>query len=94
MRLSWAEQAETDLYEIADHYSQFYPDLPDDLLERIYEAPLILLDRPWIGPPVGFLGLRKWLVRRTPFLLLYRVRDGEVEIARVLHGAADWKSLL
>ena len=92
MRLIWAEKAVADLQDIADHYAQFDPDLPDELLERIYAAPLILLERPRIGAPIGSYDLRKWLVSGSPFLLLYRIGDDRIEIARVLHGATDWKS--
>lgn len=92
--LIWSVSAETDLYEIADHYAQFDPSLPDLILRRIADAPLILLDNPWIGPPAGHYELRKWLVRKTPFLLLYRVAGESVEVVRVVHSASDWQELL
>jgi plasmid stabilization system protein ParE len=91
MRLVWAEQAETDLYEIADHYASISPGLDDELLARIFGAPLVLLDYPLLGESIGMLDLHKWAVRRTPFILLYRVTATNIEVARVVHAASDWE---
>lgn len=94
MRLDWSASAEADLYEIADYYAQFDPDLPDVMLTRIEEAPLVLLDHPRLGPPVGSYDLHKWPARRTPFILLYRIVGETIEVARVVHAATDWRSLI
>ena len=94
MRLTWAEQAEADIDRIADDYFIGSPGLDDLMIERIEAAPLPLLQHPRLGPSIEGLGLRKWSVRRTPFVLLYRVLDDAVEIARVVHGMSDWRSPL
>jgi toxin ParE1/3/4 len=60
-------------------------------LNRIFEGPLVLLDYPQLGQPAGLLELRKWAVRRTPFILLYRVLGTDLEVARVVHAASDWE---
>lgn len=90
MRLIWALQAENDLYEIADHYSVIAPGLGEAMLDRIVAASRVLPDHPRLGQSVGALGLRKWSVRRTPFILLYRVTESDVEIARIVAAASDW----
>ncbi len=36
---------------------------------------------------------REWVVSQTPYLLVYRVRNDEVEILRVWHTKRDPKSL-
>ena len=89
MKLIWADSAEADLYSIADYYAQRDADLPDEILGRIIAAPLILLDQPRLGTLVE-LDLRKWAVRHTPFVLLYRTEDASVEVARVIHTASNW----
>ena len=91
MKLIWANSAEADLYSIADYCAQHDPDLPDEMLGRIIAAPLILLDQPRLGVPVE-LDLRKWAVRHTPFILLYRTDGTSVEVARVIHTASNWLS--
>lgn len=90
MELIWADSAEADLFSIADHYAHENPDLPDKILSRIAKAALILIDQPRLGTPID-IGLRKWRARRTPFILLYRVSETQVEIARVVHAAQDWR---
>lgn len=93
MKLRWAVSARADLFRIADHYDEISVDLTDHIMDAIEEAPHILLEHPFAGPPLKNAPLRKWLVRGTPFLLLYRVARDRIEIARVLHTASDWRSL-
>lgn len=90
MEVRWALSARADLFAIADHYDGIDPDITDAMLARIGSAPAILREHPRAGEPVG-RDLRKWRVRRTAFALLYRVREGHVEIARVVHAATDWR---
>ena len=91
MRLRWGTGARTDLFSIAGYYDELEPGLGDRLLQRIEKAPLILCERPRMGAPVGVADLRKWSVRGLPFILLYRILADEVEVARVLHAASDWR---
>ncbi len=92
MRLRWSDSARIDLFNIAGYYDELEPGLGDRLLQRIEKAPLILCDRPRVGAPVGVADLRKWSVRGLPFILLYRILTEDVEVARVLHAATDWRS--
>jgi toxin ParE1/3/4 len=92
-RLIWAGPARRDLFQIAAEAGEKDPDLPLILLERVEKAPLTLLDYPAIGTPLGSMRLRKWPVRKTPFILIYAERGDSVEIRRVLHAASDWLEL-
>ena len=86
-RLIWSRLARQDLYAIA--FDELLWDA-DQLIDRIEKAPLILLDFPELGPVAGPDGLRKWHVRHTPFLLLYKDLGSSVEISRVVHASSDW----
>ncbi len=90
-RLSWSGPARRDLIAIAEHYGDIVPGLDDEMLARILDGPRLLLDHPNLGQSVGAFDLRKWTVRRTPFILIYRVTETVVEIARVHHAAEDWR---
>ena len=90
MRVLWSRLARDDVFAIADYYDAIDQDLAEAILDRIDGAASTLLANPNIGRPVISLGVRKWSVRHTPFLLLYAVRGGEIEIRRVRHGATDW----
>jgi toxin ParE1/3/4 len=91
MQLRWAHRARRDLLKLGDYYESVEPGLGEHLLEKIEQAPLILLDQPKLGPGTGRGRYRKWTVRGTPFVLTYRVLHSAVEIARVHHSASDWR---
>lgn len=93
-RLIWSGPAHRDLYQLAADYGKIDPDLPTLLLERIEEAPLPLLDFPALGSLIGRKGIRKWPIRKTPFVLFYAIRSEVVEIRRVIAVASDWKDWL
>lgn len=81
-----------DLTSIQRYYHDIDFALGEALFIRIVNAPKSLLERPGLGSPTGRQGTRKWRIKRTPFLLLYRIRkDGAVEILRVRHAAQDWR---
>lgn len=77
---------------MADSYDATVPGLGLVLLERISEAPLVLLDYPGLGSPTALPGVRKWPVRQTPFLLFYVTKRDRVEITSVRHAASDWRA--
>lgn len=89
--LIWSHPARRDLFAIAAYYATIDPALPETLLDRIEQTPLILLDFPGLGAPTLHPGIRKWLVPGTPFLLLYAARPGSVQIRRVLHDRSEWE---
>ena len=60
------------------------------LVERIYEAVEQLKQYPSLGRAGRVPGTRELVVPRTAYILSYRVREGVVEILRVLHGARRW----
>lgn len=93
-RLIWAHPARRDLYRIAAEFGRIDPELPIILLERIEEAPLALLDYPGLGSLTERRGIRKWPVKKTPFLLFYAARADGIEIRRVVHAASDWEANL
>jgi plasmid stabilization system protein ParE len=91
MRVIWSRPARDDVFGIADYYDALDPSLAETILDRIDQAAATLLANPRIGTAITELGVRKWNVRHTPFLLLYIVRGQEIEIRRVRHGAAEWR---
>ena len=92
-QLLWAEQAEADVAAIIEQASATDPDEGMRLLDLILNAPKRLLEYPALGRNAGAPGRRKWLIKETPFLLLYRVNAETVQIIRVLHRASDWTNL-
>ena len=66
------------------------PDLADDIVSRTEAAILSLTDFPRLGAIVDTVGARKWPVPRTPFILLYDVGDGRIELLSVSYARKDW----
>ena len=93
-RIEWGYQASIDLEHIADYYAEIDPALPNQILARIEQAALPLLDHPAMGRTTGAFGLRKWRAPKTPYSLLYVVRGDLIFIIRVVHAAADWDNYL
>ncbi|RHW16774.1 type II toxin-antitoxin system RelE/ParE family toxin [Sphingomonas gilva] len=91
MRLIWSLLARGDLFGIADYYNGISEGLGDDLLGRIEDATRLIPTFPRMGSPTGVPGVRKLLVPRTPFLLIYAVNTATVEVRRVLHARSDWR---
>jgi plasmid stabilization system protein ParE len=85
--LVWSNPAKRDLFRIA--FDEWLID-PLELIERIEAAPLVLLTSPEIGSPTRKRGIRKWIVRKTPFILFYIVKKDRVEFRRVVHSASNW----
>ena len=90
--LIWSERSRADLFAIADRYDAIEPGLGGRMLDRVEDAPLVLMQHPHLGASVSARGFRKWRAKGTPFVLLYRLRpDGAVEVARVRHDRENWR---
>ncbi len=57
---------------------------------HILESAEKLRTSPNIGRPGRLYGTRELVITGTPFIILYRVRDGVIEILRGIHGARRW----
>ena len=94
MYLIWSGSARRALLRIAFHYGQFDQGLPFEILAGIYDAPQILIDFPKIGSPTKRVGVRKWAVKNTPFILFYALRKDRIEVRHVVHSSSDWQNTL
>ena len=91
MRVVWSLPARADLFGIAEWYEAVDPVLAETILDRIEAAATPLLATPSIGAPVSGVGRRKWRVKQTPFLLIYRPEPSQIRILRVRHVRQDWR---
>jgi toxin ParE1/3/4 len=90
LRLVVAPLAESDLSEIAEFISQDSDQAAHKVLMRIERIVDLLLQRPFLGPPVvkpERTGLRKMTV--VPYVVFYRVVGDDLQIVRVLHSSRD-----
>ena len=89
--LIWSLPARNDLQRIVTHYSEFDHDLGLTVIDTLQSRAEALLESPFIGAPLEQTPLRKLSVPRLGFVIIYRVADQLVEIARIHHMRENWQ---
>jgi toxin ParE1/3/4 len=92
MTLHWLPRALARLLQARDYIEQDNPGAAKRVVQRILDGAARLGVHPELGRPGIKPGTRELAIPRTPFLIVYRVRDDRVEILTVLHGARKWPS--
>ena len=90
-QIVWTPVAKRDLRDVWHHYARVAsPEIADRMLREIAETGERLADRAlmWRARDEVAPGLRS--VLRNPYVIFYRVNNGSVEIARVLHGRRNF----
>ena len=88
MRIVWTRSAEHDLDAIETSLARDDPIAAVRLvLKIIHGTNDHLAEHPNLGRPGRIVGSRELVIPGTPSIVVYRVRQGVVEILRVLHGA-------
>jgi toxin ParE1/3/4 len=69
------------------------PEIADQMVREVAEKGELLTDRALLGRARDDVapGLRS--VLRHPYVIFYRVNDGNVEVARVLHGRRNFAAI-
>jgi len=84
--------AESDLERIGDWIAGDDPDRARLTIRALRAATRSLAAAPHASSPVlSSPGVRKKSV--TPYLILYRISDGQIVVLRVAHERSDWTSL-
>lgn len=88
-RVIWSEASRRDLAGIDAFISQENAEAALGILRRIRKSAALLEQFPAIGTILQ--GEHRYLsVRSTPYVIVYRVEKGRVEVARVRHVREDW----
>lgn len=88
----WTEAAAEDLEGIADYLlgeSLPFEDV-ESYVQRIYLSPEHLSALPGAGKPGRVPNTREWLVKDTPYTLIYRVLPARVQILRIMHSSRQF----
>lgn len=94
MDILWHARALEDVAHIRDYIAADNPGAAGAIARRLYDAAQGLREMPEIGRPGRLPDTRELVVAGTPFIIPYRVRDGIVEILRVIHAARRWPDRL
>ncbi len=93
MRLRWTRLAERDLDEIAGSIETDNPAAAARVvLEIIDQVETLLPEYPAMSRPGRVPGTRELVIGGIPYVVAYRVRDGALELLRVLHTSRRWPS--
>jgi plasmid stabilization system protein ParE len=91
LRARWTVKALVDFDEAQAWIAHENPAAARMVAQRIHAAVLRLLEHPHAGNAGRVSGARLWVVSRTPYLVVYRVRGEFLEILRLWHGRRDWQ---
>lgn len=86
MRIVWAAEARRRTHEIWHYIALDDSAAADRIITRLVTAVEKLAFYPYLGRP-GRENSRELAVAGTPFIVIYRVKDEEIRIVTVLHGA-------
>ena len=85
MRVVWGDGARQDFSNAIAFIKEQSPAGAKRVGERILDAVSLLEHFPEIAPASRHRGLRQLVVRRTPYLVIYRVHEHQVEIRAIVH---------
>ena len=90
-KFRWTSKALLDLVSIKEYIGQDNPKAAIDLTKKIVLTIVEQLSSfQNIGKAGRVLGTRELIVSNTPYIAVYWVKEGTVEILRVLHSSLKW----
>jgi addiction module RelE/StbE family toxin len=89
MRIRWTPAAAEDLTTINDYLKSRFPQCRQPTRRKLYETIQSLKDWPYRGRPGREEGTRELLFPPLPYITVYRVREGIIEVLRIDHAAQD-----
>jgi len=90
VKIVWTEPARQDLRDIFIYISEENPNAARRLLSKIKERAVLLQDNPLLGRMGRVDGTRELVIAETPYLLPYRIKEQQIQILAVFHGARKW----
>jgi toxin ParE1/3/4 len=90
MTVRWSPEAAADFAAIVEYIRQENLSAAERVAHAIFDGVASLTLFPRKGRPGRTKGTRELVLSPLPFIVVYRVTDKVVEIARVLHGAQRW----
>ncbi len=90
MIVEWLEEASGQRYDQLDYIAQDNPNAAIRLDEEIEAQTDGLAQHPHIGREGRVTGTRELVIARTPFLAVYRIASGQIQILNLLHASLQW----
>ena len=87
-RIRWLNIALNDLDESIEYLAQRNINAAHKLADRLWNSVQLLVNNPKMGRPGRISGTRELVIGGTSYIIPYRIKDNEIQILRVLHGAS------
>jgi toxin ParE1/3/4 len=97
MRITYLSLAVQDLAEIRAYFSVDNPDAARQVGQRLKETINQLTAFPGLGKPGRVFGTRELItpkIRKTSYVVVYRIKREDIQILRVLPGMRDLEAIL
>jgi addiction module RelE/StbE family toxin len=90
MRVRWTTDAANDLERICDYIAESRPEAARRVAQSVVERIGTLETFPHLGRSGRVHGTREIAFPPLPFVAIYEVREDQIVVLRVLHGAQQW----
>jgi len=90
MKVRWSPEAATDLTSITQYIRRENAAAALRVARIIYRSAAELDKFPLRGRPGRVNGTRELVISPLPYIVVYRISENFIEIAKVLHGAQRW----
>ena len=90
MRVRWTTDAADDLERICDHIARDRPDSARRVAQSVVERIDSLETLPRLGRVGRVHGTREIAFPPLPFVAIYELREEQIIVLRILHGAQRW----
>lgn len=92
MKIRWLVIASSDLEHLYQYIAQDNLDAANSEVAKVMEAAGNLTKMSGLGRPGRVPDTRELVI--SQYIIAYRVREGQVEILRVLHQAQRWPDMI
>jgi toxin ParE1/3/4 len=90
VKVIWSPTAERNLDAIWEYIAQDNIDAADRMTACLHAATENLVNHPRFGRDGRSRDTRELVVADTPYILIYRISRGRIDVVRVLHGKQHW----
>jgi toxin ParE1/3/4 len=92
MRVRWTADAADDLERICDDIAEDRPDSARRVAQSVIDGIGTLETFPNLGRVGRVQGTREIAFPPLPFVAIYEIREEQIVVLRILHGAQSWPS--
>jgi addiction module RelE/StbE family toxin len=94
LKVRWTRRALRWVGQIGAYIAQDSTSAAERIVTQIGARVSALAEQPTMGRPGRIRGTREFIVTGTPYIVTYRVRQIDLEVITIFHGAQDWPNSL